>query len=66
MPQNYNCDICGSKPDQLSHHKSHLDTQKHKAERTIFQLQLEKMSDEQIQEKYKNNDIADIIKKKKQ
>ena len=29
MDSKYSCGICGTKPDQLSHHKSHLKTQKH-------------------------------------
>ena len=44
MPQNYKCGICDSKPDQLSHHKSHIGTQKHKDKREVFELKLEKMS----------------------
>lgn len=30
MENKYFCEICRTKPDQLSHHKSHLQTQKHK------------------------------------
>ena len=30
MEYRYFCEICGTTPDQLSHHKSHLQTQKHK------------------------------------
>ena len=30
MESKYSCEICGTKPDQLSHHKSHLQTKKHK------------------------------------
>ena len=30
MEYRYFCEICGTTPDQLSHHKSHLLTQKHK------------------------------------
>jgi hypothetical protein len=30
MDSKYYCEICGTNPDQLSHHKSHLKTQKHK------------------------------------
>ena len=29
MDSTYFCGICGTKPDQLSHHKSHLQTKKH-------------------------------------
>jgi len=30
MESKYFCEICGTTPDQLSHHKAHLQTQKHK------------------------------------
>ena len=61
MPQ-YKCSICYSKPDQLSHHKSHLKTSKHKDKRELFKLQLEKLTKEELQEKYKTNKIENIIK----
>lgn len=63
MPQ-YKCSICYSKPDQLSHHKSHLKTSKHKDKRELFKLQLEKLTFEELQEKYKTNKIEDIVKEK--
>ena len=30
MLKNYSCGICDTKADQISHHKSHLRTKKHK------------------------------------
>ena len=61
MFQKYKCGICDSKPDQLSHHKSHLDTQKHKDKCTIFQLKLQSMTKEALVEKYKTYKIDEII-----
>ena len=63
MPQKYTCDICKSNPDQLSHHKSHLATQKHKDKRSIFELQLKSMTNEKLEEKYKTRNIEEIINK---
>jgi len=62
MPQQYKCMICDSKPDQLSHHKSHLKTSKHKDKKELFKLQLEKLTKEELEEKYKTNKIEDIVK----
>lgn len=61
MSQTYKCRICGSKPDQLSHHKMHLHTQKHKDKRTIFELKLQSMTNEELVEKYKTYNIDEII-----
>ena len=61
MPQ-YKCSICDSKPDQLSHHKSHLKTSKHKDKKEVFKLQLEKLTTEELNETYKTNKIEDIVK----
>ena len=63
MVQKYKCGICDSNPDQLSHHKSHLDTQKHTDKRSIFEFQLKSMTNEELLEKYKTNNINDIINK---
>lgn len=62
MPQQYKCMICDSNPDQLSHHKSHLKTSKHKDKKELFKLQLEKLTKEELEEKYKTNKIEDIVK----
>ena len=63
MPTKYKCLICDSKPDQLSHHKMHIETQKHKDKRTIFELKLQSMTNEALVEKYKTYNINDIINK---
>ena len=63
MFQTYKCGICESKADQLSHHKSHLGTQKHKDKLTIFELNLQKMTNEDLNDTYNTNNINDIIKK---
>ena len=63
MFQKYKCGICDSKPDQLSHHKSHLKTQKHKDKKAILEFQLKSMTNELLVEKYKTFNINDIIDK---
>jgi restriction endonuclease S subunit len=63
MPQNYKCGICDSKPDQLSHHKSHIGTQKHQDKREVFELKLEKMTSENLQEKYGTSNIQEIVER---
>ena len=40
----YSCGICKTIPDQISHHKSHIETQKHKDKRELFELKLSKLS----------------------
>lgn len=59
--QEYNCDICNSNPDQLSHHKSHLKTQKHIMKRQLFKLQLEAMSYDDLKSKYDSTTVHDIL-----
>ena len=61
MPQKYKCEICESKSNQLSHHKSHLGTQKHKDKRAIFELQLKQLSEKELIEKYNIDNIEKII-----
>ena len=57
----YSCGICKTTPDQISHHKSHLETQKHKDKREIFLLKLSKYSNEELIELYDTSEINDII-----
>jgi type I restriction-modification system DNA methylase subunit len=57
----YSCGICKSNPDQLSHHKSHLETQKHKDKKELFELKLQMLSQDELNEKYKTTNINDII-----
>ena len=59
----YKCGICDSKSDQLSHHKMHINTQKHKDKRTILELNLKSMTNEKLVEKYKTDNINEIINK---
>ena len=61
MVRKYKCGICDSKPEQLSHHKMHIDTQKHKDKKAILELQLKSMTNESLVEKYKTFNINDII-----
>jgi type I restriction-modification system DNA methylase subunit len=58
----YTCNICNSKPDQISHHKSHIETQKHKDKKELFELKLGKLTKEELIEKYDEDNIDDIIK----
>jgi len=56
----YSCGICKTTPDQISHHKSHIETQKHKDKKELFELKLYKLSDEELMNKYKTTNINDI------
>jgi type I restriction-modification system DNA methylase subunit/restriction endonuclease S subunit len=60
--KNYSCGICKTTPDQISHHKSHVETQKHKDKREVFEFRLYKLTREELEEKYKTINIEDIIK----
>jgi hypothetical protein len=55
----YSCGICKTTPDQISHHKSHIETQKHKDKKELFELNY-KLSDEELINKYKTTNIDDI------
>jgi restriction endonuclease S subunit len=57
----YICVICSTKPDQLSHHKSHLETQKHKDKKELFELKLSKLSKEQLLLAHKTDNINLIV-----
>ena len=63
MPRLYYCSICNSKPRQKSHHDAHIKSAKHKAQVQIFRLKLEKLSEEELINKYNSSDINSIIKK---
>ena len=56
----YQCGICKTSPDQISHHKSHLETEKHKDKFELFKLKLSKLSQDKLIEKYKTTNIKDI------
>ena len=58
----YSCGICNTTPDQISHHKSHIETQKHRDKRELFEFKLSKFSNQELEEKYKTHNIDDIIR----
>lgn len=58
----YHCSICGTEPDdQKSHHTKHIKTKKHKDAKRILELELEKMTDEERNEKHGKTDVAAIV-----
>ena len=57
----YICQICNTTPDQISHHKSHLDSQKHKDKREILELTLSKILKSGLIEEYHTSNISEII-----
>lgn len=59
--KNYYCGICNTTPDQISHHKSHIETQKHKDKKELFELKLHKLTNSQLEDKYKTININDIV-----
>lgn len=61
ISKTYSCGICLSTPDQISHHKSHIETQKHKDKKEIFKLNLSKLTCLELDQKYKTTIINDII-----
>ena len=48
----YQCKICNTGPDQLSHNQTHCKSMKHIQCCQIFKLELEKLKDKEIKEKY--------------
>lgn len=56
----YSCGICKTTPDQLSHHKSHIETQKHKDKRELFELKLSKLSPNELHEQYETTETTEI------
>jgi type I restriction-modification system DNA methylase subunit len=57
----YSCGICKTTPDQISHHKSHIETQKHKDKRDLFEFKLSKLTNVELETSYKTTNITDII-----
>ena len=57
----YVCKICKTKPDQLSHHKSHLKTKIHQANKKIFELELSKLKEDELEKLYLTTDISIIV-----
>jgi type I restriction-modification system DNA methylase subunit/restriction endonuclease S subunit len=60
----YICQICNTTPDQISHHKTHLESQKHKDKREILKLKLSKISESKLIEEYNTSNIDEIISNK--
>lgn len=59
---NYSCNICNHNDKQKSHHKTHINTEKHKQQVEILKLKLEKLTEKELLEKYKTTNILEIIK----
>jgi type I restriction-modification system DNA methylase subunit len=57
----YSCGICKTTPDQISHHKSHIETQKHKDKYELFSFKLSKLTTQELEENYKTDTIKDIL-----
>jgi len=57
----YTCEICKTKPDQLSHHKTHISTQKHKDKKELFELKLTKLTADELKQLYNTTDITVIV-----
>jgi type I restriction enzyme S subunit len=57
----YSCGICKTTPNQISHHKSHIETQKHKDKRELFELKLSKFTNVDLEKSYKTTNIHDIV-----
>jgi type I restriction-modification system DNA methylase subunit len=57
----YSCGICNSKPDQISHHKSHIDTQKHKDKKELFELKLSKLNEDELFQKHNSTNVKHIV-----
>tara|TARA_Y100000389_G_scaffold141467_1_gene139352 strand:+ start:389 stop:3241 length:2853 start_codon:yes stop_codon:yes gene_type:complete len=58
----YSCGICNTAPDQISHHKSHIETQKHKDKLELMKFKLSKLTNQELEEKYKTHNINDIVR----
>ena len=69
MPINktlYKCNICDNqKWDQKSHLESHMKTDKHKDKLKIKELELKSLSEEELKEKYNDDNVENILKKYK-
>ena len=58
----YTCNICNSKPDQISHHLLHIATDKHKTKRELFRYKCNTQDKQTLYDKYNTCDIDTIIK----
>lgn len=62
IKKKYFCGICETTPDQISHHKSHLSTQKHNDKKEIFKIKLTLLKKGELKKNYGTNSIEDIVK----
>jgi len=62
ITKTYSCGICKTTPDQISHHKSHIKTQKHQDKKDLFQFKLLRLNNDELQDQYKTLNISDIVK----
>lgn len=57
----YYCRICKKYSKQKGHHDTHLNSEAHKNQRKIFELELEKLSKQELIEKYGCDVISKIV-----
>lgn len=57
----YSCNICNTKPDQISHHKTHIESQKHKDKKELFELKLYRFTPEELYKLHKTDNIQEIV-----
>lgn len=61
IKKTYTCGICNNEPTQISHHKSHLKTEKHKDKKQIYELTLLKLTEHELMQRYKTTDVPAIL-----
>lgn len=57
----YKCKLCKHVSSQISHHQTHLSTQKHTIKRENWKLKLEKLSSKKLIENFKKDNIDEIL-----
>jgi len=57
----YSCRLCGTSPDQISHHLAHLKSQKHKDKYSLFSLFLSNFPSQQLFHLFKTSDTKTIL-----
>lgn len=60
--KSYSCGICGTPRVQLSHHRSHLKSEKHLLTKEAFRLRLAQMDVDARRMTYFTSDVDDIVK----
>jgi restriction endonuclease S subunit/type I restriction-modification system DNA methylase subunit len=59
----YYCKICNKYSKQKGHHETHLNSEAHKNQRKIFELELEKLSKQELIKEYGCDVISKIVQK---